>query len=103
MCALMQQPSLLLKSSRRVRQADGQELDASTPKQFLLMLNFPIPLRSSSVKADAQNCPPSLIAHPFAYLWISSILLRLPQLKSASMNPCAAPVEHKISLIRDLQ
>ena len=34
MCALKQQPSLLLKSSRRVRQAGKQELEASATEQF---------------------------------------------------------------------
>ena len=40
----MQQPSLLLKSSRRVRQAIEQVLDATIPEQFPSMFISPIPL-----------------------------------------------------------
>jgi hypothetical protein len=97
--ALMQQPSLLLKSSRRVRQAAEQAPDARTPKQFLSMFVSSILLTSNSLQADEQYFPCSFIGHPLASLVACSIVV-LPQVNSASMVPCDNPVEHAASLIR---
>jgi hypothetical protein len=95
----MQQPSLLLKFSRRVRQAVEQAPDARTPEQFPSMFISPILLSLNSDKTDEQYCSFSFIAHSLASLVASSIVI-LSQVSPTSMSPCLNPDEHSASLIR---